>query len=211
MKWGQNLLCGWPGLPQLWLRGNYTSLIWAIGFSVVLNLALVSTFIWPALLGDVAPAIAWPILFLVWLVTTWGALHSIVDLSKPPKMSSEQERSDFSTEKSGIIVSDDPAELQRENSHTLFNQAQREYLRGHWAEAESLLKRRLKLAERDIEARLLLATLFRHTERLDWASEQLLQLEKYDESVHWNFEIRRERELIGLLQDEAPDPSTDLQ
>ena len=99
----------------------------------------------------------------------------------------------------------------RDSSHTLFNQAQREYLRGHWTEAESLLKRRLKLAERDIEARLLLATLFRHTERLDWASEQLLQLEKYDESVHWNFEIRRERELIGLLQDEAPDPSTDLQ
>ena len=200
MKWGQHLLCGWPGLPQLWLRGSYPALVFAIGFSIVLNLALVSTFIWPSLFGDIVPAIAWPVIFLVWLVTTWGATQSVEDLSGLPKMSSEQERIAFSAEKSGRINSDDPSELEREKSHTLFNQAQREYLRGHWTEAESLLKRRLKLAERDIEARLLLATLYRHTKRLDLANEQLLQLGKYDESVHWKFEISRERQLIELVE-----------
>lgn len=202
MKWGQHILCGWPGLPQLWLRGSYPALVFAIGFSIILNLTLVSTFIWPALFGDIVPAIAWPIIFLVWLVTTWGAVQSVEDLSGLPKMSSEQERSDFSAEKSGLISLDDEAELAQQKSHTLFNQAQREYLRGHWTEAESLLKRRLKLAERDIEARLLLATLYRHTKRLDAAREQLLQLDKYDESVHWQFEMRRERQLIELVNEE---------
>ena len=150
MKWGQHLLCGWPGLPQLWLRGSYPALVFAIGFSIILNLALVSTFIWPSLFGDIVPAIAWPVIFLVWLVTTWGAAQSVEDLSGLPKMSSEQERIAFSAENSGINNSDGPSDLEREKSHTLFNQAQREYLRGHWTEAESLLKRRLKLAERDI-------------------------------------------------------------
>jgi hypothetical protein len=79
----------------------------------------------------------------------------------------------------------------------LFNRAQTEYLKGHWTEAESLLRRRLATAERDVEARLMLATLLRRTKRPDLALEQLHEMERFDESVHWEFEIRRERELIG--------------
>lgn len=196
MKWGQLVLCGWPGLAQLWLRGSYPALLWAIGFSLVLNLALVSTFLWPALLGDLFPAIAWPVIFLVWLVSAWTSLNLVDQLSAPPKMSSEQERNDFSAEKSRTISYDSQSDLDEAPSHTLFNRAQREYLKGHWNEAETLLKRRLDQAERDIEARLLLATLFRHTNQLDAATDQLGQMERLDDSVHWNFEIQRERQLI---------------
>lgn len=207
MRWGQLLLCGWPGLAHLWLRGSYPGLVLAIGFSLVLNLALVSTFLWPALLGEFIPAIAWPIIFLVWLVSTWISFDLVEHLSAPPKMSSEQERNDFSAEKSRIINYDSQSDLDGTLSHTLFNRAQLEYLKGHWTTAETLLKERLNQAERDIEARLLLATLFRHTGKLELATDQLGQMERFDDSVHWNFEIQRERSLIDQLKTERHDQS----
>ena len=203
MRWGQLILCGWPGLAQLWCRGSYRALLVAVGFSILLNLALISTFLWPALLGDIFPAVAWPIIFIAWLVSALTSVRLMEQLSAPPKMSSEQERDEFSEEKIGKIACDLTSDCNREMSHTLFNRAQREYLMGHWSEAESLLKRRLSQAERDIEARLLLATLFRHTSRFDLATEQLKQMEKFDDSVHWSFEIYRERQLIELSQSEA--------
>ena len=209
MRWGQLLLCGWPGLAQLWLRGSYPALFWAIGFSILLNLALVSTFLWPALLGDTFPVIAWPLLFCVWLMSTVLSLRMIDDLSSPPPMAAEQERSGFSAEKAGKSENDCQSEMTGEISHTLFNRAQREYLKGHWPETESLLKERLIQTERDIEASLLLATLYRRSQRFDEASEQLNQIEKFDDSVHWTFEMNRERQLIEL--DRAEIDSTDRQ
>ena len=198
MRWGQLLLCGWPGLAQLWLRGSYPALLLAIGFSILLNLALVSTFLWPALLGNTFPVIAWPVLFFAWLASAMVSLRMIDELSAPPAMASEQERSGFSAEKVGKSENNCQSESPGEISHTLFNRAQREYLRGHWSESESLLKRRLEQTERDIEASLLLATLYRRTGRLDEANGQLEQLKKFDDSVHWSFEMDRERQLIEL-------------
>ena len=200
MNWGQLLLCGWPGLAQLWCRGSYWALYWAIGFSIVLNLALVSTLLWPAFLGDIFPVVIWPVIFFVWLVSTWTSVNTVEQLSVPPKMSSEQERNEFSAEKSGIINDVDESSLNEAGSHTLFNRAQREYLKGHWIEAETLLKERLDQAERDIEARLLLATLFRHTGKLDLALLELEQMQRFDDSVHWDFEMQRERQLIDQIR-----------
>ena len=198
MRWGQLLLCGWPGLAQLWLRGSYPALLLAVGYSILLNLALVSTFIWPSLLGETFPVIAWPILFLIWLTSVLYALRVIDELSAPPRMASEQERNGFSEENFGKTEYDHESDLSEELSHTLFNRAQREYLMGHWSEAESLLKHQLDQTERDIEASLLLATLYRRTERFDEALLQLKLVEKFDDSVHWAFEIIRERKLIDL-------------
>lgn len=83
---------------------------------------------------------------------------------------------------------------------TLFIQAQREYLGGHWEEAESLLRRRIGNAPRDVEARLLLVTMFRHTRRLDQARSQLSEMQRYDEALEWEFEADRERQLIELIE-----------
>ncbi len=203
MRWGQLLLCGWPGLAQLWLRGSYPALIFAIGFSILLNVTVVSSFLWPSLLGNFFPAVAWPTLLLAWLASAVISLRMVEQLAGPPKMSSEQERNNFSDKKIGFSAHDEPSVENRELSHTLFNRAQHEYLMGHWAEAESLLKHRLDQTERDIEARLLLATMFRHTERFDDATHQLTQMEKFDDAVHWSFEIARERQLIE--RDRAPE------
>lgn len=84
---------------------------------------------------------------------------------------------------------------------TLFIQAQREYLGGHWEEAESLLRRRIENAPRDMESRLLLVTLFRHTRRLDLARWQLSEMQRFDESLEWAFESDRENQLIELIDE----------
>ena len=45
----------------------------------------------------------------------------------------------------------------------------------------------------------MLATLLRHSRRLPEAVEELNNIHKYDESVNWIFEIRREQRLIELI------------
>ncbi len=178
MNWGPVLLCGWPGLPGLWYRGYLSSLLVAVGFSVLLNLALVSSFLWPWSLGESFPFFAWPIIFLVWSISALVTYKGLPDLMSVGKKTPQ----DQSTQ-----------------CDTLFIQAQREYLGGHWEEAEFLLRRCLDVSPRDIESRLLLATLLRHSRRLGNAASELDQLLKYDESESWLFEIQREQRLIELI------------
>ncbi len=83
-----------------------------------------------------------------------------------------------------------------ERPDTLFIQAQHEYLKGHWGEAKTLLKRQIGQHPRDIESRLLLATLFRHSRQLDQSLQQLKEIKRFDEAIEWNFECEREEELI---------------
>lgn len=181
MNWGPVILCSWPGLPGLWYRGQASSLLVAAGFSILLNLALVSTFLWPWSLGETFPLVTWPIILLVWMTSACVTYKSLPDLmSVSPIPTHPEDRSSISND-------------------TLFIQAQSEYLKGHWPEAESLLRRNLQTSPRDIEARLLLATLLRHNRRLDDASEELENLLKYDQSINWISEIRREQKLIELI------------
>ena len=194
MRWGPLLMCGWPGLPGLWFRGQMSSLLVAIGFSILLNLALVSTFLWPRSMGETFPIVAWPMILLIWGTSTWLAYHRVTDVMSVP-------------------VSEKVADPERPD--TLFIQAQREYLGGHWEEAESLLRRRIQSAPRDMESRLLLATLLRHSRRLDQARDQLDEMKRFDESLEWDFEVDRERQLIELIEqhEEAEqhlDPDDDL-
>jgi tetratricopeptide (TPR) repeat protein len=182
MNWGRIILCSWPGLPGLWQRGQSSSLIFAIGFTILLNLALVSTFLWPRSLGEAFPIVTWPVLLLIWSTSMFFSYKSMPEWLETPK----------------IAVADE-----RKQSDVLFIRAQQEYLRGDWDEAERLLRRCLQIWPRDIEARLLLATLLRHSRRLFDASEELAQLLKFDESINWISEIRREEELIQII---AADP-----
>lgn len=186
MAWGPIILCGWPGLPGLWFRGRTSSLLVAIGFAILLNLALVSSFLWPWSLGETFPVVAWPMILLIWSTSSWVAYRQIPDLMAAP--TSEKVASP-------------------ERPDTLFIQAQREYLGGHWEEAETLLERQIRRQPRDVEARLLLATMLRHSRRLAEAEQQLAETLKFDESIEWKFEIDRERQLIELIQQDELDQS----
>ena len=193
MSRGPLILCGWPGLPGLWYRGNMSSLLIAVAFSVLLNLALVSSFLWPWSLGEIFPIVAWPVILLIWVASALITYKNLPDL---------------------MAVGTKTALSESQQSDTLFIQAQREYLGGHWSEAEALLRRCLLGSPRDIEARLLLATLLRHSRRLPEAVEELRSIHRYDESANWMFEIRREQKLIELIveyedSDSAEDSTSD--
>ena len=183
LRLGQLLLCGWPGLAHLWLRGGWSSLIWAIGFSILLNLALIATFVWPALLGETFPLVSWIVVTTVWLGSALFSLNRVSEWSATPPMAA-------------VRPLDPQSEPEPTSPDTLFIQAQREYLKGHWTEAATLVERILQREPRDIEARLLRATLLRHREQWMAALDELETLERFDESVHWRFEIQRERQWI---------------
>ncbi len=162
----QRWLCLWPGLAKLWLRGDFFALVLAIGFTVLFNLALLSTFVWPQWLGNSFPMVAWPIVGIVWL-SHWFISSRMLD---------------------EMI---DPGVQYDKRSDALFILAQTEYLNSNWHEAEALIVRQLRFRPRDVESRLLLATLHRHTGNYDNALDEIEQLLKFDESSRWQVEIER--------------------
>lgn len=166
------LPCLWPGLPQLWQRGDWRALLTAIGFAALLNSAVICTFAWPNCVPTWVTVAGWITIILYWISSAWHAYRCL------PKLASDD----------GNAVVDG-----------WFGRAQTEYLNRDWFEAESLLKRVLKERKEDADARLMLATLYRRTERTDEADECLSRLERMDGAGKWALEIGRERNLLASL------------
>ena len=160
----------WPGLPQLWHAGFWWGLVLAAGFAVLVDLLLVASFVWVELFGPLD-------LRLGWLAagSLWGA-SAILSIGFHPR------------------------ERDTASADLLFREALNEYLQGNWFEAETVLARLMKSAPRDVEARLLLATLLRRTGRHDLALEQLDRLERLRDAVKWTREIARERQDTALAR-----------
>lgn len=97
----------------------------------------------------------------------------------------------------------------REPDGDLFSSALSEYLQGNWFAAEAMLERLVTADARDIEARLLLATLLRRTGRPSEARAALDKLSRSQGAEKWELEIRREQDLIDRTPaiEEAPAPS----
>lgn len=190
MPWGWRLLCLWPGLARLWLRGDLYALGLAVFYSILLNLALVSSLIWPAYLGSRFLLVAWPMLAVVWLASAWLSWRGL-----PIWLQVGQK-----------IVA--PAELPVD---TLFNQAQREYLKGNWVQARELLERRLRLRPRDVESRLLLLSVLRRVGRFQAALQELQLLEGMDEARPWSSELARERERLQRHEQSLQQEETSAQ
>lgn len=85
----------------------------------------------------------------------------------------------------------------------VFIQAQQEYVRGNWFDAEALLLEIVHQHPRDAESLLLLVGVLRHTRRWQPALRRLEQLELLDNASPWRFEIQQERTLIasGIAED----------
>lgn len=169
------LSCFWPGLAQAWWRGSASALLAAILFGWGLSVLMLATFVWPN----------W---FRSWLVTScWiGMLiFWVVECVRSNWQYGTMQRD------AGPVAGDNR-----------FCQAQSEYLKGNWFEAESLLHAILADAPRDAEAHLLLASVLRHSRRWAAALRRLDQLELLDTSARWRFEIRQERRLVLQRQQE---------
>ncbi len=178
--WGVYL---WPGLPQLWKHGDWVHLATATGFAMLLNLAILSTFLWSELLAPEARSLAWLAVVVVWV---GAAVFSVQWSGGQPQ---------------GTPVQDDR-----------FPEAQDHYLKGNWFEAEHLLGGQLRRNPRDVESRLMLATLLRHNGRCEEAAWHLDRLQRAEGSEQWGLEIRREREMLAKAQQrevESPEEPAD--
>ncbi len=173
MRVTPRLLSLWPGLCQLWLHGRWSGLVAAALFTGFVNLAIVTTFLWPQWFTSTVPVVSWLIAAGMVTVSVWRTLRQPLEsITDTPNMEED-----------------------------LLPRAQVEYLRGHWFEAESLLLRLLQTNAEDVEARLMLASTYRHTRRVDDARQQLGLLRNSVGGDKWASEIESETRLLDKLND----------
>lgn len=165
----RSLTLVWPGLPWLWLRGSLGGLVLALAFAVLLDMAIVTTWIWSELVGLPVSIGIWTATIAVWIVATASAASSF------------------------------PAPIPRDPdaaADTLFVKARDAYLARDWLTAETRLRAVLALAPTDGEAQLLLATLLRRVGRKAEAKRALEQLSRSDSGAPWQTAIARELVLL---------------
>ena len=194
MGWLPNITCMWPGLARLWLRGSWVGLTLAITFGILLDAAIVLTWIWPGWGDGTVLWLLWAFIVVFWVFFAWAAYRHL-----SPWM--------------------DAADGQR--NQDLLREAQGEYLRGDWIAAEALLRQLVDnysevTADRadvdvstDVGARLMQVTLYRRTGRHREALGALERLERLERAASWGFEIRQERRrLITIERD--PDSEDEI-
>jgi hypothetical protein len=173
--------CWWPGLPSLWLRGDFLSVVCAMGFAMLLNTTLLGTFCWPRLFDD-------QMLPLLQVATlSWWIGAGIWSFWKFPLSIAAEARA-------------------QSNWDDVFVEAQDEFLRGHFAEAGHLVRRIIAILPNHVEARLLLVSILRKTERWTELRDQLIDIERYDAAAVWRFEIAREWEWLEQAEEAATEP-----
>lgn len=170
----RKLTCLWPGLPKMWVCGDISGLRLAVTFTVVLNLAILVSFMWPWRFSWLVTVLLWTLVVTIWGASFWATWRRFPE--QPQEHATLYEG--------------------------LFLRAQTEYLRGEYFAAESALERLLKHRPYDVEARMLLASVYRRTSRSDLARKQLRRLARTG-GAKWAMEVARELELLDQLQQAA--------
>jgi hypothetical protein len=161
-----------PGLAPLLLRPTWSAWLGSVLLSAIFQVALAATVLWPELLPPDARNALWVVFFGGWIA---GLLLSWRFVRKEEQLASEREVDDT------------------------YPQALHAYLRGDRALAESLLRNRLRRDPQDVEAALLLASVWRRQGRLTAARSLLSKLRKVERAAPWLFEIERELEILDRL------------
>ncbi|MEZ6120223.1 MAG: hypothetical protein R3C28_27130 [Pirellulaceae bacterium] len=167
-KLGIWLIGFWPGLPWAWYRAHLAGFAVALGFGLFLNFLLVSSFVWPHLLDG-------QIRLSLWLAALATSVFAGIYFGVC-----------FRGDISAFI------DAWNTNDEDLFLQAQHQYLKGEWSNAEGCLLRILKRCPRDVETRLMLATLYRHQQNWEFARDQLRILQRLEAAEPWGMELDHE-------------------
>lgn len=165
----------WPGLPKIWQSGDRTALVIAVAFAVALNVSIASYGIWPHMLPE---PVRW--IWTLAVAAFWGLSLASRNIDDAKRVA--------------------PAE--KEWDRGLFIEAQGEYLKGHWFEAEEMLLRLIRTDPTDDAARMMLASVYR---RAGQAEKGLQQLEAIQHRQVWDLEIRQEQaQLCRLVSSHEP-------
>jgi len=171
------LTCLWPGLVEIWWRGRLTALPYAIVFSLLVNIYLVASFIYP----DWLPASVAGLIF--WIGVPIWILFVIRDLRNLPAIMNRVETPE---------------------ACDLYKAALAQMLAKQYADAEGSLTDMLGIEPRDPPALLLLAGLYRQTQRFEAASLLLREMSRLEVSDAWWLEIDAEqRRLSRQMKAEA--------
>ncbi|HJT33629.1 MAG TPA: hypothetical protein VJ783_16405 [Pirellulales bacterium] len=170
------LCCLWPGLPQLWIAGDWSGLALAVGFACLVNLLLLTSLHWTEWLDTGLKIAGWTAVSVLWCASAVSGWRWMSRQKQSAARASEQD---------------------------LFPRALGEYLKGNWYEAEVVCHDLLRRAVGDVEARLLLATLLRRTRRFPEAHGQLEQLTRLDAAAAWEAEIASEYERLSEAEEQV--------
>ena len=219
------ITCLWPGLSRLWLRGQWMGLGWAAGFGVWLNLVLTCQFVWAPSLPPYGIEILWLCTSLILatgmidgIYTTRGHLRQdtkrrMHDRDYTDRSPAQTDSNSDSPGNPDLSQQAEPSRLDvvtREHedapptrpTDALFIRARNQYLKGNWYEAESLIQQIMSEFPNDLEARLLFISLRRHQGRLEEALIAITEMQKWDDSEKWDFEIADElNRLERILSD----------
>lgn len=165
MRGASRIACLWPGLLRLWYAGEFSSLLEAFAFAALLNLAILASFYRPDAVSPVWRASIWAAVGLFWLYGLWQGFRAAAPEERAESAPDQQD---------------------------LFIRAQSEYLRGHWVEAQTLAEQLIECDPEDVEARLLLAAVYRRTRRIDLSRFQLRQAQDLQGAGRWRYEIGQE-------------------
>jgi hypothetical protein len=167
----------WPGLAQLWEYGSWSGLALAVGMAAVLDVLLLVSFGWSELIGQGLRTALWVAFAAGWLFAAGWSMRQCG--------------------RRAAIGSDGPHE-------DVFSKAVDHYLKGDYFQAEQVLEGLLRQNIRDLDARLMLATLLRHAGRFDEATGQLDTLARFEGAGKWELEIRQERTLLAEAKTKRP-------
>jgi hypothetical protein len=168
-------------LPALWRDGSWRALGVAIVFGAALNVLLAVTLVW----HEAAPAaVKWP---------AWCVLAGAWFVSAVVSWRGCAERTAAAAAKT---CKDSPQDL--------YPAALNEYLKRNFVAAERLLVEQLGADSRDCAAGLLLATLWRRTDRAIEARDELQRLARLETAEPWQLEIEQELSLLEPRSEEAP-------
>lgn len=186
----------WPGLPHLWVRGSLAGMTLALAFSVVLNVLVLGTLVWPAWLESrlkFACALTAAGLWIAALWETRGELR---------RLAAEREAKE----------SDDPTPLSQSDTagDDLLRSAQNSYLRGDWIEAERSLRRAIRRDADDFEARFWLVSVLRQAGRPRQAERLLRRVQSRDAARAWRTEVNDERNRLNEILAPADEEPTIL-
>ncbi len=162
----------WPGLARIRRDGDALGLLTALAFAVLLNLALTTALIWTEVEPFSGPGriFLWAAVGIYWSAAAGYDSIRVRYYNRPKRV---QETED------------------------LYQKGLTFYLQRSWYDAEVVLKKLIRRNAKDVDARLLMVSLLRRTDRLDEATEMLDRLALTDGAKKWEFELDQQRRFLA--------------
>jgi len=162
------------GPSTVWSCGSWSGLAVAVGAAILLNVLLLVSFGWTELVGNELRITLWAGLGVSWTAAAVWSLRWSRKRAEQRSVDPERDR---------------------------FGEALDHYLSGDYYQTEQILEGLLRQDIRDVDARLMLATLLRHTRRFDEATRQLDTLARLEGagSGNWKYDksgscLRRQKQ-----------------